>query len=101
MPDKRNGLSGGRTRDVLYDLRRLRVRAHVAQAQGEDAIYRDYRDRYRNIATELRFEGYPAWAKAMDLGHRRTLLVPRSHLLDLRSQRQQGRLVARFAHQLD
>ena len=86
---------------VLYNIWRLRMQAHVAQAQGEDAIYRDYPDRYRKMATELGFEGHPAWAEAMDLGHRRTLLDPRSRLLDLRPQRQQGRLIARFAHQLD
>jgi len=86
---------------VLDDIWRLRMQAHAARAQGEDAIYRDYRDRYRKMATELGFEGHPAWAEAMDLGHRRTLLVPRSRLLDLRPQRQQGRLIARFAHQLD
>jgi len=51
---------------VLYDIWRLRMQALVAQAQGEDAIYRDYRDRYRKMATELGFEGHAAWADAMD-----------------------------------
>jgi len=42
------------------------MQAHAARAQGEDAIYRDYRDRYRKMATELGFEGHAAWADAMD-----------------------------------
>jgi adenylate cyclase len=51
---------------VLYDIWTLRMRALLAQAKGEDARYRDYRDRYRKIATELGFEGHMAWAAAMD-----------------------------------
>ena len=51
---------------VLYDIWTLRMRALLAQAQGEDAMYREYRDRYRKMATELGFEGHMAWAEAMD-----------------------------------
>ena len=51
---------------VLYDIWTLRMRALLAQAQGEDAMYREYRDRYRKMATELGFEGHMAWADAMD-----------------------------------
>jgi hypothetical protein len=34
-------------------------------AQGDDTAYRDYRDRYRAMATSLGFEGHIAWAEAM------------------------------------
>ncbi|MDT5330712.1 MAG: adenylate cyclase, partial [Mycobacterium sp.] len=37
----------------------------VARAHGDDTSYRDYRDRYRAMATELDFEGHMAWAEAM------------------------------------
>jgi adenylate cyclase len=50
---------------VLYDIWLLRMRALLARAQGDAATYRDYRDRYRRMATELGFEGHMAWAAAM------------------------------------
>ena len=37
----------------------------LARAQGDDPAYRDYRDRYRAMATSLGFEGHIAWAEAM------------------------------------
>ncbi|MFL6082942.1 MAG: ATP-binding protein [Mycobacterium sp.] len=43
----------------------LRLRALVAQAQGDDASYRDMRDSYRKMANDLGFEGHMAWAEAM------------------------------------
>ena len=43
----------------------LRLRALLAQAHGDDAAYRDYRDRYRAMATSLGFEGHMEWAEAM------------------------------------
>jgi class 3 adenylate cyclase len=43
----------------------LRLRAVLAQAHGDDTAYRDYRDRYRDMATSLGFEGHIAWAEAM------------------------------------
>ena len=43
----------------------LRLRALLARAQGDDAAYRDYRDRYRAMATSLGFEGHMTWAEAM------------------------------------
>ena len=43
----------------------LRLRALLAQAYGDEAVYRDYRDRYRTMATSLGFEGHIAWAEAM------------------------------------
>jgi adenylate cyclase len=50
---------------VLNEIWQLRLRALLAQAQGDDATYRDYRDRYRKMAAELGFEGHMAWAEAM------------------------------------
>jgi hypothetical protein len=43
----------------------LRLRALLAKAHGDEAAYRDYRDRYRAMATELGFEGHMKWADAM------------------------------------
>jgi adenylate cyclase len=50
---------------VLHELPLLRLRALLAQARGDEAHYRDYRDRYRDMATSLGFEGHIAWAEAM------------------------------------
>ncbi len=50
---------------VLHELPLLRMRALLAQAHGDETAYRDYRDRYRAMATELGFEGHMAWAEAM------------------------------------
>jgi hypothetical protein len=47
-------------RDLL-----LRLRALLARARGDYAAYADGRDRYRDMATELGYEGHIAWAKAM------------------------------------
>ena len=43
----------------------LRLRALLARAHGDEAAYRDYRDRYRAMATSLGFEGHMEWAEAM------------------------------------
>ena len=43
----------------------LRLRALLARAHGDDTAYRDYRDRYRAMATSLGFEGHMKWAEAM------------------------------------
>jgi hypothetical protein len=32
---------------------------------GDEAAYRDLRDRYRSMAESLAFEGHIAWAKAL------------------------------------
>jgi AAA ATPase domain len=48
-------------RDILL----LRLRALLARAHGDDTAYRDYRDRYRAMATSLGFEGHMKWAEAM------------------------------------
>ena len=50
---------------VMRDIWLLRSRALLARAQGDEAAYRDYRDRYRAMATSLGFEGHMAWAEAM------------------------------------
>ncbi|MFZ0833384.1 MAG: hypothetical protein WAM92_09910 [Mycobacterium sp.] len=50
---------------VLHDIWLLRLHALLAQAQGDDGAYRDYRDRYRATATSLGFEGHMQWAEAM------------------------------------
>jgi adenylate cyclase len=50
---------------VMHDLCLLRLRALLARAHGDDTSYRDYRDRYREMAKTLEFEGHIAWAEAM------------------------------------
>jgi adenylate cyclase len=51
---------------VVNEITLLRLRALLARAKGDQAAYRDYRDRYRKMANELGFEGHMAWAEAMD-----------------------------------
>jgi hypothetical protein len=50
---------------VIRDIWLLRLRALLARAHGDETAYRDYRDRYRDMARTLGFEGHIAWAKAM------------------------------------
>ena len=50
---------------VIRDIWLLRLHALLARAHGDDAGYRDYRDRYRDMATSLGFEGHIDWAEAM------------------------------------
>ena len=50
---------------VLHELPLLRMRALLAKAHGDEASYCDYRDRYRDMARTLGFEGHIAWAEAM------------------------------------
>ena len=50
---------------VIRDIWLPRLRALLAHAHGDEAAYRDYRDRYRDMATSLGFEGHIAWAEAM------------------------------------
>ena len=50
---------------VIRDIWLLRLRALLARAHGDDAAYRDCRDRYRGMAKTLGFEGHIAWAEAM------------------------------------
>jgi hypothetical protein len=49
------------TRDILL----LRLRALVARAHGDAAAYVHLRDRYRDMARALGFEGHVALADAM------------------------------------
>jgi len=37
----------------------------LARAHRDGTAYRDFRDRYRAMATSLGFEGHMKWAKAM------------------------------------
>jgi hypothetical protein len=50
---------------VMREIWLLRLRALLARAHGDEAAYCDYRDRYRDMATSLGFEGHIAWAEAM------------------------------------
>jgi hypothetical protein len=50
---------------ALRDIWLLRLRALLARAHGNEARYREYRDRYRDMAKTLGFEGHIAWAEAM------------------------------------
>jgi len=50
---------------VVYELSLLRLNALLARANGDEAGYRDYADRYRRMATSLRLEGEMALAEAM------------------------------------
>jgi hypothetical protein len=50
---------------VIRDIWLLRMCALLARARGDMTAYRDYRDRYRAMATSLGFEGHMEWAEAM------------------------------------
>jgi class 3 adenylate cyclase len=50
---------------VIRDISLMRPRALLARARGDEASYRDFRDRYRDMAKTLGFEGHIAWAEAM------------------------------------
>jgi DNA-binding CsgD family transcriptional regulator len=50
---------------VIREVWLLRLRALLARANGDDTAYRDYRDRYRDMARTLGFDGHIAWAEAM------------------------------------
>ena len=50
---------------AMREITLLRVHALLAQALDDETGYRDYRDRYRAMATSLGFEGHIAWAEAM------------------------------------
>ena len=50
---------------VVREICLLRLRALLARAQSDETAYRDYRDRYRAMATSLSFEGHMEWAEAM------------------------------------
>jgi hypothetical protein len=50
---------------VLHDIWLLRLRALLARANGDTAAYADLRDRYRDMARTLDFEGHIDWSEAM------------------------------------
>jgi adenylate cyclase len=50
---------------VLFEVPLLRLRALLARAHGDAATYAHFRDRYRDMAKTLGFEGHIAWAEAM------------------------------------
>ena len=50
---------------VIRDIWLLRLRALLARAHGDAAAYAHFRDRYRDMAKTLGFEGHIAWAEAM------------------------------------
>ncbi len=52
-------------RAAVRDVWLLRSRALLAQARGESQRYISYRDRYRDMANALGFEGHVEWAQAL------------------------------------
>jgi hypothetical protein len=50
---------------AVRDIWLLRLRALLARARGETATYKDFRERYRDMAKTLGFEGHIAWAETM------------------------------------
>jgi hypothetical protein len=50
---------------VIREICLLRLRALLARAQSDETAYHDYRDRYRDMAKSLGYEGHMAWAEAM------------------------------------
>jgi class 3 adenylate cyclase len=50
---------------AVRDIWLLRLQALLARAHGDAAAYAHFRDRYRDMATSLGFEGHIAWAEAM------------------------------------
>jgi adenylate cyclase len=50
---------------VLREVWLLRLRALLARARGDEVTYREFRDRYRDMASSLGFEGHTEWAEAM------------------------------------
>ena len=64
-PDRKIGHSARRPELAICDITRLRLRALLAQACGDETAYRGDRDRYRALATSPGFEGPMAGAEAM------------------------------------
>jgi hypothetical protein len=50
---------------VICEIWLLRPRALLARTHGAVAAYADFRDRYRDVATSLGYEGHMEWAGAM------------------------------------
>ena len=50
---------------MIRDIWLLRLQALLAGANRDATAYAHFRDRYRDMATLLGFEGHIAWAEAM------------------------------------
>ena len=50
---------------AVRDITVLRLRTFLAEMRGDEATYRQLRERYRAMATSLGFEGHMKWAEAM------------------------------------
>jgi adenylate cyclase len=50
---------------VLHEIHLLRLRALLARTRGDEVSYQDLRDRYREMAKRLGFEGHIVMAEAM------------------------------------
>jgi hypothetical protein len=50
---------------VIRDIWLLRLRALLAWARGDGVTYRHLRDRYRDMAKTLGYQGHIGWAEAM------------------------------------
>jgi hypothetical protein len=50
---------------VIREIWLLRLHALLARAQGDAATYAHFRDRYRDTARTLEFEGHIAWVETM------------------------------------
>jgi adenylate cyclase len=50
---------------VMYEIQLLRLKALLARTHGDEAAYRELRDRYGAMAKRLGFEGHIAMAEAM------------------------------------
>jgi hypothetical protein len=47
----------------MRDISLLRLHALLARAQGDAVAYAPFRDRYRDMAGTLGFDGHIAWAE--------------------------------------
>jgi adenylate cyclase len=50
---------------VMHEIHLLRLRALLARAHGDQTAFRQFMDRYRDMATSLGFQGHIAMAEAM------------------------------------
>jgi len=50
---------------AMREITLLRLHALLSRARGDAAAYTHFRDRYRDMAKTLGFEGHIAWAEAM------------------------------------
>jgi class 3 adenylate cyclase len=62
--DRLQNLTGDQG-SAMREITLLGLRALLSGARGDTSDYRDYRDRYRAMATSLGFEGHMKWAEAM------------------------------------